>query len=254
MHTLSTQSLGNTTPLRTSSDTARSTVGCQAELPPSTGYDSNLYFEDTTSNLCVSISSDTMQSSATRSETEDAATTLRAKKLTFQIWGWTLRVIDGMRKDIYKPRQQELPRGLEDNLTLVFYRLEHNVAADFVKKDIESNNRKLSKSFLWVKPQETKQLDASQVQKCAKESETRSARDANTCDTQHVQTEARFRRTCPTGVSFAFQGVHGDRRKKVLKKLKLETCNPHNIPRVKLRRFMETRQARPNRAGHSQPT
>ena len=52
-----------------SSDTARSTFGHQAELPLSTGYEPELDCEDNSSNLYVSISSDTVQSSATGSET-----------------------------------------------------------------------------------------------------------------------------------------------------------------------------------------
>ena len=46
-----------------SSDTARSTFGYQAELPPSTGYEPELDYEDNTSNLYVFISSDTVQTS-----------------------------------------------------------------------------------------------------------------------------------------------------------------------------------------------
>ena len=62
-------SLGSTTPLRNPSDTAWSMFGYQAELAPSTGYEHNL------------PSSDTMQCSATRSETEYVATTLLAQSL-----------------------------------------------------------------------------------------------------------------------------------------------------------------------------
>ena len=62
----------------------RSTFGYQAESPPSTGYEPNLYHEDTTSNLHVSISDDAVQMSATSSETEDAATALPAESLFFE--------------------------------------------------------------------------------------------------------------------------------------------------------------------------
>ena len=63
------------------------------------------------------------------------------------------------------------------------------------------NNWKLPMSILWIKPQTTKQLDAARVQQSAQESETRSARDANTCDASHVQNRSvPFQRTCPTSV------------------------------------------------------
>ena len=75
-------SLCSTTPQRNPSHTARSTFGCQAEFPPSTDYEPNLYYEDNTPNLYVSIiSSDTVQSSVTSAETEDAALTLPAESL-----------------------------------------------------------------------------------------------------------------------------------------------------------------------------
>ena len=66
---------GSTTP----SDPARSTY--QAELPPATGHEPNLYCEDNASKLHVSISDDTVQSSATSSATADAATTLKTESL-----------------------------------------------------------------------------------------------------------------------------------------------------------------------------
>ena len=64
--------LGSTTP----SDPKRSTFDYQAEVLLPAGYHPNLYYEDNTSNLYMSISDDTMQCSATSSETEDAGTTL----------------------------------------------------------------------------------------------------------------------------------------------------------------------------------
>ena len=76
-------SLGNTTPLKNPSHTARSTFGSLAELPllHSTSYELTLYYEDNTSNLHVSFSSDTVQSSATSIETEDAASILPEESL-----------------------------------------------------------------------------------------------------------------------------------------------------------------------------
>ena len=55
------------------SDTARSTFGYQAELPPSTSYEPKLYYKDNTSNLYVYISSGTVQSSATNSKSSTHA-------------------------------------------------------------------------------------------------------------------------------------------------------------------------------------
>ena len=76
--------LGSTTPLRNPSATARSTFVDQADLRLSTGYEPNLYYEDNTSNLYVSTSGDTVQSSATSSETEDSATTLPASDILYR--------------------------------------------------------------------------------------------------------------------------------------------------------------------------
>ena len=62
-------SLVSTTPLRNPSDPARKTRGCQAELP-STSYEPNLHYEDTTLNLYDSITSEAVPSATPSSETQ----------------------------------------------------------------------------------------------------------------------------------------------------------------------------------------
>ena len=72
---------GSTTQLRNPSDTARSALGYQAELPPSTGYGPNLHCKDHTSNLYVSISASRCKVPATSSETSCVAATHLAESL-----------------------------------------------------------------------------------------------------------------------------------------------------------------------------
>ena len=148
-------SLPSTTPLRT----FEALRGVLSAIKPNY-FHPQVVSPTCTSNLYVSISSDTVRSSATSSETQDVATT-RQQKLTFEFWSWEQSTATSCtRSKVAKRRNSQrflAERRMASNVSEYYRRQERLLQAEKARVSTQKISQMsffedLKKRRTWVRP------------------------------------------------------------------------------------------------------